>query len=209
MAVPTGSRRAAPSAADYAAALRDFVDAVGLKRFVLVGHSWGTLIAAAFCRLTGTARVEKLILAAATAGYATAPEDVRKERVAGRVGDMAALGPAGLAEKRAPQVLSAQAPQRAFMLVRAVMRELRPDGYGQAVAMLGRSDIFADAGAVAVPTLVLCGTADTVTPEAGCKRIAAAIPGARYEAIIGPGHSCYIEAPGPFNEAVLRFIGAA
>jgi pimeloyl-ACP methyl ester carboxylesterase len=106
-------------------------------------------------------------------------------------------------------VLSAQAPKRAIMLVRAVMQELRPDGYGQAVGMLGLSDIFADTAAIAVPTLVLCGSADTVTPEDGCRRIAASIPGARYEAIAGPGHSCYIEAPGPFNAALLRFLGEA
>ena len=180
----------------------------GLKRFYLLGHSFGALPAASFCRITGKDRVQKLILASPTPGYASAAPELRQERVEGRLKNMAALGPAGLAEKRAPEVLSAQAPRRALMLVQAVMREMRPDGYAQAVRMLGRGDIFAEARGITVPTLVLCGSADTVTPEKQCRSIAASIQGARYETIAGPGHSCYIEAPGPFDDAVLRFLDA-
>jgi pimeloyl-ACP methyl ester carboxylesterase len=200
---------AAPAVEDYAGALRDFVDALGLKRFFLVGHSLGTLVAASFCRLTGTARVDKLILASPTSGYGAATEEMRRARIDGRIADMEALGPVGMAEKRATAVLTPQAPKRAFVHVRAVMGSLRPDGYTQAVRMLGRSDIFADTGAIAVPTLVLCGSGDTVTPEEGCRRIAAAIPVARYETLPGPGHACYIEAPGSFDAATLRFLGVA
>jgi pimeloyl-ACP methyl ester carboxylesterase len=200
---------AAPRAEDYAAALGGFVAALGLARFALVGHSMGALIAASYARGDGSSRVEKLILAAPSAGYGRASEEVRRQRLDSRLADMAALGPAGLADKRAGTVLSAQAPQRAMMLVRAVMRAMRPEGYAQAVGMLGRADIFADAPFIAAPTLVVSGTGDTVTPEAGCRRIAEAIRDARYEAIPGPGHACYIEAPGPFDAAVLRFIGAA
>ncbi|HUZ74664.1 MAG TPA: alpha/beta fold hydrolase [Stellaceae bacterium] len=200
---------AAPRPDDYAAALGDFVAALGLKRFVLLGHSMGALIAASYCRRDAGAHVEKLILASPSSGYGTASEDVRRQRLESRLADMAALGPAGLAEKRAGTVLSPQAPQRALMLVRAVMREMRPDGYAQAVGMLGRADTFADAPGIAMPTLVVSGTGDGVTPEAGCRRVAEAIAGARYEPIPGAGHACYIEAPGPFDAAVLRFIGAA
>jgi pimeloyl-ACP methyl ester carboxylesterase len=198
----------APAPSDYAEVLRGFVDALGLERFVLLGHSFGALPAAAFCRLTGTSRVEKLILAAPTPGYAGATEELRLLRVDGRLKDMAALGPAGLAAARAPLVMSDQAPKRALMLVRAVMQEMRPDGYAQAVRMLGRGDIIEEARGIAVPTLVMCGSNDTVTPEASCRRVAAAIQGARFELIPGPGHVLYIEAPGPFDDTVARFIGA-
>src|SRR6185312_15357479 len=73
--------QAEPAPADYAEALRGFVDAIGLKRFFLLGHSLGALPAAAFCNLTGTARVQKLILAAPTPGYATATDELRRARV--------------------------------------------------------------------------------------------------------------------------------
>jgi pimeloyl-ACP methyl ester carboxylesterase len=198
-----------PAAADYAGALRDFVDAIGLKRFFLLGHSMGALIAASFARLTGASRVDKLILASPTSGYAKASEEARARAITGRIADMRALGPNGVAEKRASVLLSPQAPKRATMLAKAVMRELRPDGYADAVGMLGRDDMFAEAPGIAVPTLVMCGTSDQVTPEEGCKRVAAAIAGARYQSIAGPGHSLYIETPGPFDDAVLRFLDIA
>ncbi|HUB96804.1 MAG TPA: alpha/beta fold hydrolase, partial [Stellaceae bacterium] len=201
--------QAEPEPADYARALLGFVDAIGLTRFILLGHSMGALPAAAFARLTGTERVEKLVLASPTPGYASAAPDLRSLRVDGRLKDMAALGPAKLAEQRAPQVMSPQAPKRALMLVRAVMQQMRPDGYAQAVRMLGRGDILEEARGIKVPTLVLCGSADTVTPEASCKKVAAAIAGARYETIHGPGHACYIEAPGPFDDALMRFVEAS
>jgi len=198
----------APAPEEYARALGAFVDAIGLKRFYLLGHSMGALPAAAYCRLTGKERVEKLILASPTPGYARAAPELRAERVEGRLKNMAALGPAGLAEKRGPDVLSPQAPRRALMLVQAVMREMRPDGYGQAVRMLGVGDILAEARGIKVPTLVLVGSADNVTPEAQCRTIAAAIPGARFALVPGPGHSLYVEAPGPFDDAVLAFLDA-
>ncbi len=197
-----------PSPEAYARALGGFLDAIGLKRFFLLGHSMGALPAAAYCRITGTARVQKLILASPTPGYASATLELRAERVEGRLKNMAALGPAGLAEKRGPEVLSAQAPKRALMLVQAVMREMRPAGYAQAVRMLGRGDIFVEARGISVPTLVLVGSSDTVTPEPLCRKVADAIPGARFALLPGPGHSCYIEAPGPFDDAVLSFLDA-
>ena len=46
-------------------------------------------------------------------------------------------------------------------------------------AMLGRPDSLADLAAVRVPTLVLCGAGDAVTPPADHEAIAARIAGAR------------------------------
>lgn len=199
----------APAPEDYARALLDFVDALGLKRFHLVGHSMGALPAAAFCRLTGTARVQKLVLASPTPGYAGASEEQRRLRIEGRLLDMAELGPRGLAEKRAPGTLSGQAPRRAQMLVKAAMQEMRPDGYAAAVRMLGRGDIFAEAPGIAVPTLVIVGSNDETTPPEQCRRIADAIPGARFEVLPGPGHALYVELPGPFGDALAAFLESA
>jgi pimeloyl-ACP methyl ester carboxylesterase len=196
----------APTAADYAAALEDFVVALGIGRFVLVGHSMGALIAAAYCHRTGTTHVDKLVLASPTSGYGTASAEVRRARLDGRLADMRELGPVGLAQKRTESVLSPQAPKRAFVHVRAVMQQLRPDGYAKAVGMLGSGDMFAEALHIKVPTLVMCGSADTVTPEESCHRIADSIAGAHYATVPGPGHACYIEAPGPFESVLLRFL---
>jgi pimeloyl-ACP methyl ester carboxylesterase len=57
-----------------------------------------------------------------------------------------------------------------------------------------------------VPTLVICGAADMLTPPSIARLIAAKIPGA--ELVVAPesGHSVYWEEPDVFNRAVLTFI---
>jgi pimeloyl-ACP methyl ester carboxylesterase len=196
---------AIPEAADYAAALERFVVALRLPKFCLLGHSLGALVAAAYCRLAGT-RVERLVLAAPTTGYGHETPEGQFARIKDRLTAIQELGPDGLAEKRGPQLFAGNPPPKALAQARAVMRQLRPDGYIQALQMLSRGDIFADTPRIAAPTLVMCGTGDTVTPEANCRRIADAIAGARFEAIPGPGHALYMEAPEQFDAALLRFI---
>jgi pimeloyl-ACP methyl ester carboxylesterase len=195
-----------PAAADYAEVLAAFVAALGLERFSLVGHSLGALMAAAFCRLPGADRLERLVLASPAAGYGAAPAETRQRKTEERLAALARLGPIGLAQERAAVLLSPAASTEAVERVRAVMRALHPEGYAQAVRMLGRTDIFAEAPYIDVSTLVLCGGADTVTPEAGCRRVAAAIPGAIYESLPGLGHASYVEDPSRFDAALLRFI---
>lgn len=197
-----------PTASDYGAAALGLADALGLDRFVLLGHSLGGLMAAALCRRHPD-RVARLILSAPAAGYGTLPPAEREARIAPRLNDMAALGPAGLADKRGRNLLAPQATAAAIEHVRAVMRALRPEGYAQACRFLAGGDIFADLPAIRTPTLVLGGDEDAITPEDGCRRIAQAIPGARYETLSGVGHASYIENPPQFDAALLRFIGAA
>jgi pimeloyl-ACP methyl ester carboxylesterase len=197
-----------PSSTNYAVALKDFCAALQIDTMYLVGHSLGALIAAAFCR-THPERVISLVLANPAAGYGAATDDVRQTRIEGRLTDMRQLGPTGLAAKRAAALLSPTAHPDIVAAVREVMSNLRPEGYAQAVRMLGSANILDDAPEISIPTLVIGSTHDTVTPEESCRRIAASIPGGRYASLTGPGHLSYIEAPKMFGEQLVKFIGAA
>jgi 3-oxoadipate enol-lactonase len=64
-------------------------------------------------------------------------------------------------------------------------------------------------GKVIVPTLVVVGADDRLTPPAMAKSIADAIPGARLAVIPAAGHLSNIEQPAVFNEIVLRFLADA
>jgi pimeloyl-ACP methyl ester carboxylesterase len=194
-----------PRAADYAAAALGLADVLGLERFVLLGHSLGGIMAAALCA-RHPERVLRLILSAPAAGHGKAPAHERDARIGPRLSEMALLGPEGLAEKRARNLLAPNATSTAIAHVRAVMAQLRPDGYAQACQLLGAADIFEDLPAIAVPTLVMCGNADAITPEEGCRRIAAAIADARYQTLRGVGHAAYIEDPPQYDIALLHFL---
>jgi pimeloyl-ACP methyl ester carboxylesterase len=57
-----------------------------------------------------------------------------------------------------------------------------------------------------VPTLVLVGSDDGLTPPAAAEKLAAAIRGARLEQIPGAGHLSNLEQPERFNTAVRGFL---
>jgi pimeloyl-ACP methyl ester carboxylesterase len=196
----------APTAADYAAALADFLDALELPRVALVGHSLGAIMAAAFARRY-PARVAKLVLASPAGGYGTADAAARERRLAERLQLMAELGPEGHAQARAPRLVAPEASAEAKALVLWNLAQLHPEGYAQAARMLAYADIKPDVAAYPHALLVVCGTADTVTPEASCRAIAAAAPRGVYRAIAGAGHICYIEAPNRFGALVRKFLG--
>lgn len=61
---------------------------------------------------------------------------------------------------------------------------------------------------IRIPTLVVWGEADALIPTERGKRLAEAIPGAQYVGLPGIGHTCQIEAPTAFIDAVVPFLDA-
>lgn len=196
-----------PTAAAYADRLARFLDGLDLDRIALLGHSLGALVAGTFAA-GWPGRVERLLLANAALGHRTDPAAPLPPPAQARLDDLATLGPTGLAAKRAPRLLSVAATRAQVARARAAMAEIHPDGYRQAVAMLAQGDLVADAGAVAVRTLVLSSSEDSVTPPAGSRALAAAMPNARYREIPDAGHLSYLERPAAFNAAVREFLSA-
>jgi pimeloyl-ACP methyl ester carboxylesterase len=80
----------------------------------------------------------------------------------------------------------------------------------QVEALLELSDEAAvGLGAINVPTLVLVGGADRLTPPADAEEVAALIPGSSLATIPGAGHGLMVEAAPGFNAAVLTFLAEA
>lgn len=72
-----------------------------------------------------------------------------------------------------------------------------------------RASVHDQLGQIATPTLVLTGEEDVATvPDKG-RRIASAIPGARFELISQAGHSAPVENPEVVTKAIAEFIGGA
>ena len=113
-----------------------------------------------------------------------------------------------MADARTSALLSANASDEARALVRLNMSRIRPEGYAQAARMLANGHLIGDATGYDGPVLVLCGSEDAVTSEAGCKQVAQAYTHVRYETLPGVGHASYVENGPQFNDAVMRFLGA-
>jgi 3-oxoadipate enol-lactonase len=90
----------------------------------------------------------------------------------------------------------------------AVMERTSVTGIaGTLRGMALRPDRRPDLCRIAVPTLVLVGADDVISPPAEAREIAAAIPLARLEVIPSAGHLAPYENPQAANAVILDFLG--
>lgn len=75
----------------------------------------------------------------------------------------------------------------------------------EAIASLNEADSRAQLGRIALPTLVVCGTEDAITPPAESRALAAGIPGAHLVLIEQAGHFPMLEQPARFDAALRDF----
>lgn len=68
-------------------------------------------------------------------------------------------------------------------------------------------DLLSSAGNVSIPALVLTGEYDGINPPAEGKKIANALPDARFEVIPNAGHIAFFENPNRVFELIDQFIG--
>ena len=199
-----------PGAEDYATALREFLGALGVDRFHLVGHSLGCIMAARFAR-RHPGRLVSLTLASIATGHAQLPTAERERLRASRLDDLAALGPRGMAEKRGPRLVGPKANPEAIQAVVETMGMIRPDGYTQAVRMLSNADTRADVRELPPEMRVqfIYGDADAITTPEQNQTVHRERPSAPVHVLPGAGHAIYIEQPEAFNAIVERFVIAA
>jgi pimeloyl-ACP methyl ester carboxylesterase len=69
-----------------------------------------------------------------------------------------------------------------------------------------RMDITNDVEKIAIPTLVVCGDDDKMTPPDMSRLIADKIPGAKLALIEGAGHYVMREKPAEFNQVLADFV---
>jgi len=192
--------RPAPTASDYAEHLRLWLDALSVETCVLVGHSLGALMAAAFAQQY-PARVQALLLASPAIGYGDAPDQAQVR--AGRLQALQAGIPC-LAEKLADRLLSKNATAAQREQVREVARHLKPEGYAQAVQMLCSENLHRYLRLPAA-TQVCCGELDVVTtPEQS--RAYAQSRGWPFHLISASGHASPIERPAALAHLILQSL---
>lgn len=85
--------------------------------------------------------------------------------------------------------------------------EFSPVGVkGSLLAMLGRTDTTQNLGNIKIPTLLVCGEKDLLTPPSVMKEMFHKIPDAEYVEIKNAGHMTPIENPDEVNKAIINFL---
>lgn len=87
-----------------------------------------------------------------------------------------------------------------------ILSEVPSDVWLSLIPTLLQLDVHEALHAIDVPTLVVVGDKDRLTPMHAAQRIADAIRGAHLAIIEGAGHTPMLEKPDVFNEQVRRFI---
>jgi len=97
------------------------------------------------------------------------------------------------------------ASNRAVRLGMAELRACRPEAIGKDVAAARAMNLEGAAQGLRVPTLILCGTRDMLTPVALSQRLNDLIPASRLHLVEGAGHMLPLEASEPVNHEILDF----
>lgn len=194
-----------PLALDYAAALRGFLDRLDLERVLLAGHSLGCLMAASFASMHRE-RVVRLLLGSPALGHGVPRGAALSVAAQARIDDLETLGPDRFAAVRSPRlVYRAEENPEIVRRVRDGMARVSAPGYPQAARMLASGRLIDDAQRLQVPTDVIVGAEDVVTPPDSARRAHAALRDAWRGALTivpGAGHALYQQAPAAFAAAL-------
>jgi 3-oxoadipate enol-lactonase len=183
---------------DYASIVLAAMTELGVGRAHLCGLSLGGVIAIAMYH-AWPKRAASLVLADSFADH----PDGRAiyERSLGASDDMRAL-----TESRVDVLLAQPADPAVRAEVIETMARIAPAAYRSGAEAVWLAEQRDRAAGIRIPTLVLCGTDDRITPPALSTALTRLIPGAHYQAIERAGHLTNLERPEAFNTLVGAFI---
>ena len=191
----------------YAADLVRVLDALEVERAGVCGLSMGGYIALEFVRSFGK-RVAALALMDTRA---EADDPAGREARLAMAARARQEGLAGIVDDLVPKLVAPENLRRDDVVppLRRMMRATPLAGFvGALEAMRNRSgyqDVLAGLGSL--PTLVVVGAQDAVTPPALAKRMAASIPGAAFVEVSGAGHLVPMEQPETTTGLLRDFFG--
>ena len=91
--------------------------------------------------------------------------------------------------------------------VRGIVSEATPEGViGAQLAMATRQDASPMLAHIRIPTVIIHGLADTIIPEAEARKMAAAIPKARFIGVDDAAHLPSLEQPAIVGDALQELI---
>ena len=183
---------------DYATAIVSAMAELGIPKAHICGLSLGGIVAIAIHHLAPDI-CASLILADTFASHPDG-QGIYERSVA------ASDNMRVLAESRVDVLLAQPADPAVRSEVIETMSRIDPAAYRIGAEAVWLANQAERADAIRVPTLVVCGDQDRITPPALSTSLTRMIPGAHYEVIERAGHLSNLEQPQAFNTIVGAFI---
>jgi len=181
--------------AGYAQVIGAFADALALPPFILAGHSMGGAIALEFA-LTAGDRLAGLILVG-TGGRL-------------RVNSAILTGLQTAFEATTAQLIdwmyTPEFPIKQREQALAQLRTNDPQTLHDDFAACDAFDVRNNVAALTHPTLIICGTTDSMTPVKLSETLHHAIAGSQLHLIEGAGHMAMIEQPAVVTRVIGEFV---
>lgn len=183
----------------------DLLDAMGIERAALAGHSMGSLVALE-AAASAPDRVERLVLVGSSGEMGVHPDLLAAAEqdlpLAARL--IAGWSFGGRGRMGGHPLPGTWLRGSGIRLVEASPPGTLAAGLRACAAYPG----LERAGAVAAPSLVIAGSADRMTPPDAAGRLARALPAGRLEIIEGAGHLTMAERPERVTALMGDFLGA-
>lgn len=184
-----------------------FMDALHIGKAIICGMSMGALIAFN-AQKRFPDRFEALILCDT---QCISDTEEMKEKHFETMDEIALYGPAAFNERFIKKALH----KESFSTRRAMVAHLRGLVFSNSdriisqglSALAGRSETCSTLHDIQVPTLIICGREDEVSPLRESEFMHKNIKGSLLRIIDGAGHVSNLEEPWEFNKILLEFLG--
>ncbi|HEY3678039.1 MAG TPA: alpha/beta hydrolase [Bradyrhizobium sp.] len=194
------------SIASLADALKDFLDATGAVRPVIVGHSIGGMIVQQL--LAQDPEIAGAVVLAQTSPAFGKPDgDWQKQFISARLGPLdRGETMVSLAPSLVKELVGDDPDASGMVLARDCMASVPAATYRATMLALMGFDLRDALKEISVPTLVLSGSKDNNAPAPMMAKMASYIPSATYVELEGVGHLANLERPEEFNAVLWDFL---
>lgn len=186
---------------DFAADALAFLEAVGLSRATVVGHSMGSLVAQHLA-IDHPERVDRLVLVGSTAD----PRTEGARELEARIETLTEPEVPAFLRELSKHVTHRPLPEKFFEGVVAESRKVPLRVWRAASAGLMAFDRASDLSRIGAPTLIVWGAHDDIFPRAQQERLAEAIPDATLRVYPDAAHAPHWEHPKRFTRDLARFV---
>jgi pimeloyl-ACP methyl ester carboxylesterase len=179
----------------YAAIVKEFLETAGILKPILIGHSLGAAICLGFAIRYGDA----------AAAIVPVGGGVRMPVNALILDGIRNDPDSTIAMISKFSVTKTNREKYAGLIIQELSR-VNPEVIYNDFTACNRLDVTDRIPGITVPTLVICGKEDKMTPPAFSEYLSSKIPGAKLSLIPEAGHFVMLENPKAFNDAVADFV---
>lgn len=202
----TDAESSNPSMADYADDVIDLLRELNITTAVVGGLSLGGYVSFAILR-QAPELVRALVLADTRAGADSTEGRANRRSMLALVDREGSSGVArDLPAKLLGRTTCEQRPDLEATVRRIIKQQAPLAIRGAVVRLMDRPDSTPLLSTIAVPTLVIVGDEDSVTPVDDARLMADGIPSAQLTIVRGAGHLSSLEQSAAFNAALWAFL---